>query len=242
MSYTPAKSKNSRMRDVPPSAPVVDWDRIVHKNVRASDNEPVGKIIALPDDRPTVIITSQGSHGEYEIPRSAVSGFNGAEVFLNIDKEQFESYKIERTEAHEALHSEIVEGVSAPRTPERPRDESTIPVVEERLKVTKQKRQREASIIKEPMTETATVDVPVTREKLVVERRPAAGNTSAKGIKPVKSSTKIKVPVSKEEVEVRKEPYVKEEVVIKKKPVTQTRTVSDTITKEKVDISDTEAS
>jgi uncharacterized protein (TIGR02271 family) len=93
---------------------------------------------------------------------------------------------------------------------------------------------------KEPVAEKKTIEVPVTHEELVVEKRPAKDSQSA-AQGPVKSKTEIKVPLMREEIEVTKKPFVKEEVVVKKKPVTETRTVSDTLRSERINMSGTAA-
>jgi MIP family channel proteins len=111
--------------------------------------------------------------------------------------------------------------------------ETRIPVIEERMQVSKRVSTEEATITKEPMTETKTVEVPVTHEEMTVERISADRRTSER---PSSTKTEVKIPLSKEEVRVTKEPYVKEEVVVKKEPVTETRTVSDTVTSERVDV------
>jgi uncharacterized protein (TIGR02271 family) len=231
------------MQNISSASPVADWERIIHKNVRTSDNVAHGKIIAIPDNTDTVIITSQGSRGEYEIPKSAVTGFNGAEVFLNMNTEELRNCRIRGADAYEAAHDEVIEDTAsgpqkAKTTEVVGAPATTIPVVEERLKVSKQTRQDEAAIIKEPVVETRTVEVPVTHEELRIEKRPSTDVSTESA--PVSDTTRYKVHVSREDVEVRKEPYVKEEVVVKKKPVTETRTVTDTVTKEKVGISGSE--
>jgi uncharacterized protein (TIGR02271 family) len=142
-----------------------------------------------------------------------------------LDSDQLKSHKVRRTEAYEAEH-EVIEGRET-----QPQDETTVPVIEERLNVQKKSVQDEAAIVKEPVTETRTVEVPVTHEELRIERRPATGTTKDR---PVQSATEFSVPVSREEVEVRKQPYVKEEVVVKKEPVTETKTVNETLTSERV--------
>jgi uncharacterized protein (TIGR02271 family) len=105
--------------------------------------------------------------------------------------------------------------------------------------VSKKTSTTQYTITKEPVTEKKTIEVPVTHEELVVEKRPAKDSSSAQG--PVKSKTEIKVPLNREEVEVTKKPFVKEEVVVKKKPVTETKTVSDTVTSVKINMSGTAA-
>ncbi|HKI06764.1 MAG TPA: hypothetical protein VKA09_00050 [Nitrososphaeraceae archaeon] len=61
-----------------PDEPVADWDRVIHKNVRASDGEPAGTIVAV--DSEGVHIESAGDRIHAIIPKSLVFGFNGAEV------------------------------------------------------------------------------------------------------------------------------------------------------------------
>ncbi len=46
----------------------------------------------------------------------------------------------------------------------------------------------------EPLTETKSVDVPVTHEEMTVERRPAGETVRTSGQKPVESRTEVKVP------------------------------------------------
>ena len=93
-----------------------------------------------------------------------------------------------------------------------------------------------------PVTETKTVEVPVTHEEISVERRPVSGtSTSATAAtdRPVESEQEIRVPLKQEQVQVTKQPYVKEEVAVKKKPVTETKTVSDQVTSEEVRVKGT---
>src|SRR5215211_8054840 len=200
---------NSKSADVSSGDAVVNWDRIIHKNVRTLDNQGMGKVIAVPNDEDTIIISSQSGGEQYKIPRSVVSGFNGAEVLLNETayKIMSSSYRVDNADVYEAKPSNIVTGGHQ-------QDEETIvPLIEERLNVSKKTSTNQYTITKEPVTEKKTIDVPVTHEELVVERRPAKDSSSSpEG--PVKSKTEIKVPLNREEVEVTKEPFVKEEVVV----------------------------
>src|SRR5215211_2357 len=114
-------------------------------------------------------------------------------------------------------------------------EETTIPVMEEDLEVSKRESTKgEATITKEPITETKEVEVPVTHEEAVIERRPASDSTPASSEIP--SRTEVNVPLKSEEVEVTKKPYVKEEVSVKKKPVTETQKVSEEVTSEQVNV------
>jgi uncharacterized protein (TIGR02271 family) len=233
MSENPANSKSA---DASSGDAVVNWDRIIHKNVRTLDNQGMGKVVAVPNDEDSIIISSQSGTEQYKIPRSSVSGFNGAEVLLNETayKIMSSSYRVDNAGVYEAKPSNIItEGHQ-----QQEKEESTVPVMEERLNVSKRTSTTQYTITKEPVTEKKTLEVPVTHEELIVEKRPPKeSSSSAQG--PVNSKTEIKVHLMREEVEVTKEPFVKEEVVVKKKSIAETRTISDTVTSERINISNT---
>src|ERR687893_1707338 len=241
MSQNPVESRSSDTSSSSPGDAVVNWDRIIHKNVRTLDNQGMGKVVAVPNDEDTIIISSQSGSEQYKIPRSSVSGFNGAEVLLNETayKIMSSSYRIDNADVYEAKPSGIITG--GHQQEDKKDEETIVPLIEERLNVSKRTSTNQYTITKEPVTEKRTIEVPVTHEELVVEKRPAKDSTSTSAQGPVKSKTEIKVPLNREEVEITKKPFVKEEVVVKKKPVTETRTVSDTITSERIKMSGTAA-
>lgn len=51
---------------------VVNWESIVHKNVRSKDGEGAGNVDAIFGD--TIVITSQGDRAKYKLPKSQVGG------------------------------------------------------------------------------------------------------------------------------------------------------------------------
>src|SRR5215210_4506487 len=110
MSQNPVESKSSDTSSSSSSAvdAVANWDRIIHKNVRTLDNQGMGKVIAVPNDEDTIIISSQSGGEQYKIPKSFVSGFNGAEVLLNETAYHISfSYKVDNASAYEARPSDI---------------------------------------------------------------------------------------------------------------------------------------
>lgn len=72
--------------------PVLDWDRIVHKNVRSKDRADVGNVDAVDAD--SVVIVTEGARGEYKIPKSEVEAFDGAEVFLKSTISELQKFKV----------------------------------------------------------------------------------------------------------------------------------------------------
>ncbi|HYZ51789.1 MAG TPA: YsnF/AvaK domain-containing protein, partial [Nitrososphaeraceae archaeon] len=174
---------------------------------------------------------------KFYIPKDQVESYDGDVLRFSISEEDAKSrYLGDYPPSSSSSITAADEGLSAARKAEE--TTTTVPITEERLDASKRESTREATITKEPVTETKTVEVPVTHEEISVERRPASGTTRAE--RPVQSKTETKVPLKREEVQVTKQPYVKEEVSVKKKPVTETRTVSEQVTSEKVKVKGTD--
>ena len=209
----------------------IAWDNIIKKEARgAVDDSDFGEVQELGQN---YVQTQKGvvSKQKYYIPKYLVQGFDGDTLWFNASESDLEGWKRDSPPDYN-------EYTQYKKSEEMPSDvETRIPLIEERLNVSKSTSTSEATITKEPVTETKTVEVPVTHDELTVERRSPSESSSSTTERPVQSKTDTKVQLNKEDVQVTKEPYVKEEVVVKKKPVTETRTVSDTVTSEKVDVS-----
>ena len=119
---------------------------------------------------------------------------------------------------------------SAPRTAE---GGERIQLREEELQAHKQPVETGAvRVRKEAVTEHRTMEVPVQREEVIVERHaPTGESTSASDIAP---GEEIRVPVSEEQVTVVKQPVVKEEVTVGKRTVQESQQVGGEVRKEQV--------
>jgi len=105
---------------------------------------------------------------------------------------------------------------------------------EEQLNVNKQAVQAgQVGIRKEVVTEQQSVDVPVSREEVVIERRPASGQASDT---PIGEGETYRIPVREEQVTVDKQPVVREEVSLGKRQVQDTQRVSDSVQREEARI------
>jgi uncharacterized protein (TIGR02271 family) len=127
-----------------------------------------------------------------------------------------------------------------------PSGEQRIRLLGETLRIHKERVARgEVRLRKEVVTEQQNVQVPVSREELVVERMPGRGSEARPG-ETIGSEKEIRVPLSEERVRVEKKPVVNEEIAIGKRQVQATKQVSDTLRREEVhvepegDISETE--
>jgi uncharacterized protein (TIGR02271 family) len=102
----------------------------------------------------------------------------------------------------------------------------------EMLRTYKERVQRgEVRLRKEVVSENQSIDVPVEREELVIERVPGS-QASATG--EIGDDQEIRVPLSEERVRVDKKPVVNEEVRVGKRQVQNTQQVSDTVRHEEL--------
>jgi uncharacterized protein (TIGR02271 family) len=117
-------------------------------------------------------------------------------------------------------------------------DEASVELREEELRTEKERVQAgEVRLRKEVVSEERTIEVPVTREEVVIERRPAARGQDAGGA--IDEGEEIRIPVMEEEVRVEKTPVVREEVTLRKRQVHDTEKVSDTVRREEARIEET---
>jgi len=105
---------------------------------------------------------------------------------------------------------------------------------EEQLRAQKQPVETgEVRLRKDVVTEQKSIDVPVSREEVYVERRPGSGQPTDQ---PIGEGETYRVPVREEQVTVEKQPFVREEVSLGKRPVQETRQVSDTVRREEAHV------
>jgi uncharacterized protein (TIGR02271 family) len=116
---------------------------------------------------------------------------------------------------------------------ERPLEagEARIPLREEQLNVEKQKVQKgEVRVHKEIITEQQHIDVPVTREEVVIEHLPASEARSTNA--PISQGETIRIPVSEEQVNVSKKTVETGEIDVRKRAVQDEQHVSGTVRRE----------
>jgi uncharacterized protein (TIGR02271 family) len=125
----------------------------------------------------------------------------------------------------------------APAIPEQQglQEQQTVQLYGEVLRVHKERIQRgEVRVRKEVVPEQQTVQVPVTREEIYIERRPGEAR-EATGAR-IGENKELRVPVSEEQVHVEKRPVVREEVEVGKRAVQENRNVTDTVRHEELQV------
>src|SRR5690242_5724239 len=211
----------------------IDWNDVIKKEARGSGDEDLGEVQEVGSN---YVLVQKGllNKEKFYIPKDKVESYDGHKLRFRITEAEVQSKYM-----GDSPPSSLTTGTQS--TADRTKvEETTVPVTEERLGVSKSQSTKEATITKTPVTETKTVEVPVTHEEISEERRPVSGTTTTSAAdRPVDSEQEIRVPLKQEQVQVTKQPYVKEEVAVKKKPVTETKTVTDQVTSEEVRVKGT---
>jgi uncharacterized protein (TIGR02271 family) len=218
--------------------PILNWDEIIKKEARSLDDANLGKVQEINE---TSFIIEKGTKNreKFYIPRSIPHAYNGSVILLDITEDEAKKKFMIDTSMPTSSTDE------SKALPREENGETIIPLTEERLEVSKKEIMEEATLIKESVKETKTVEVQLTHEELIIEKRKPSSSRSSGDTtteeeqqKQIQSKTEITIPLKKEEVVVTKKPYVKEEIVIKKKQVTETKTVNEDVISEKVSDSD----
>lgn len=122
-------------------------------------------------------------------------------------------------------------------------EEESLRLHEERLNVDKERVQTgEVNVGKNVVEEEQSIEVPVEREEVYVERRPVNEETTGGTVGGLndrdayQEGEDIHIPVSEERLDVSKKDVVSEEVVVGKRKVKDTERVNETVRREEADI------
>jgi stress response protein YsnF len=233
----------------------IDWNNVMKKEAIGIGGADLGQVHEVED---TYLIIQKGLVDKkwYRIPRSLVENFDGIVLRLKVNESELTRY--EKTENKKMEDNPLSSPSSSYESTDISKDIDTtkIPLMGEDLKITKNIAEDNINITKVPIRETKTLEIQLTHEEILIERRPvnsdynsyvtsiqsteqkSSSSSSIEG--PVESRTEISIPLKREEPVVTKKPYVIEEVIVKKKPIIETREVSEDVTSEKVNTSEVE--
>jgi uncharacterized protein (TIGR02271 family) len=199
----------------------------VGNEVYGSDGDKVGAVSEVQRD---YIVVAKGLFfpTDYYIPRSAIASGSNGQVYLNVDKDAA------LTSGWDTVPEGRVTTAMTSDTLTSGEEEIRVPVMEEELTATV--RQQEAGAVrieKDVVEEERTLEVPVTEERVRVERRVVDRAATAADAGAFEE-TVIEVPLRSETVDVQKQARVAEEVVVSKEAVQRTEQVSGTVRREEV--------
>ena len=203
----------------------IDWKDVLKKEARGKNDEDLGEVQEIINN---YILVQRGiiNKEKYYIPQSQVESYDGHILRFQITEDDLNKYA--GNEDPPSIKEQYVSttaidsgGGSAGGVKVEEKEETGIP-----LKSGNQDEENrdEDSIAKQLVTETKTVQIPVTHEEVTIETRPPSGDTQAQ--EPVSSKENITIPVKKEQVEIIKTPHFKDETVMKSKPKSETTNTS----------------
>ena len=193
----------------------IDWNDVIKKEARGINNADFGEVQEVTTN---FVITQKGliDVETFGIPKERAESYDGSVLRFNVSEDEaFSKYRGEG-ESEGVEDASTIDTMETQLQSNQDRDNeeltTTVPLMEERIDVSKRAEEDTASIIKKPITETKTIEVPVTHEEISIERRKPTGEQAYTEQKPITSTEEIEIPVKREEVEVNKRPYIKEEV------------------------------
>src|ERR687898_103175 len=207
-----------------------------------ADGEKVGTVAAV---YPGYIVVEKGFFfpTDYYIPMSAIASADNDQVYLNLAKDaalnsgwDAQPTDLQTTSYDTSMGSvtDVDRGFDASAARVETDEEIRVPVMEEELTATV--RQQEAGAVrieKDVVTEEQTLEVPVTEERVRVERRVVDRPVTAADAEAFEE-TVIEVPLRSETVDIQKQARVAEEVVVSKEATQRTERVADTVRREEV--------
>ena len=221
----------------------IDWNDVLKKKARGINDEDLGEVREVTQD---YVLVEKGALNKEKlyIPRDLAVGYDSTTLIFNITAEEAKN-KFLRNSPPVLSQSQFMEEDATITD-----DLVIIPVMAERLDVSKNAYSQEAKIIKEPITETKITEVPLVHDELYIETRPVSENeqdaSTAKGYQTDTSQVQSDITEEEQEVatlflrveepEVSKHPYLKEEIIFKKKSITETKKISHQLRSEKVHV------
>ena len=207
----------------------INWNEVIKKEARGNNDEDFGEV---QDIQGNYVLVQKGiiNKEKFYIPKDQAESYDGDVLKFRFSEEELNQFQREPPSIWDSDNTQKTKSHKRETN-----EEERIPLTEERLDVSKKSQENQATITKKPVTETKTVEVPLTREEVSIERRPPSGQTEAQS--PIQSKKDIKIPFKREEAQVSKKPYIKEEAVIKKKAFTDTKEVTEDVTSEELDTS-----
>jgi uncharacterized protein (TIGR02271 family) len=214
----------------------IEWNDVIKKEARGINDEDFGEVQEIQGN---YVLVQKGmiNKEKYYIPKDQAESYDGNVIKFRFSKQDLSQFQHEPP----TIYGEDTLQEQTTNQETETEEEENIPLTGERLDVSKKSQENQATITKKPVKETKTVEVPLTREEVSIERRsPKGGSKTEAQNPPIQSEEAIKIPLRREEAEVTKKPYVKEEVAVKKKKVTNKKKITEDVTSEELDTSNIE--
>jgi stress response protein YsnF len=236
----------------------INLDDVLGKEVLGIDGLDLGKVVEIGE---TFVVTQRGllDKKKYHLPISSIESFDGEFLNLKVNETDLESY--EQTEDN------LFEGYSSFKSSDMSHEvQTTIPLIAEKLEVTKKTIEENMQIIKEPIKEMKNVEIELIHDRITIIKRAFKENDviNNDGPHPYQSDgkslgrqidnkeekedfrnhediTEIIMTVEREEPVIAKRSYVEEEIIVKKETIFETKTITEELIHEHIKSNDIES-
>jgi hypothetical protein len=127
----------------------IDWKDIIKKEARGKNDEDWGEVQEIGD---TYVLTQKGlvSKEKFYIPKYLVEGYDGDKLYFRVTEDEARNSFVRDSAPASEEYSKYKSSDAPPDV------EIRIPVIDERLNVQKRESTREATITKEPVTDSSS--------------------------------------------------------------------------------------
>ncbi len=194
----------------------IDWKDVLKKEARGKNNEDLGEVQEIINN---YVLVQKGiiDKKKFYIPQSQAKSYDGSVLRFHITEKDLNKYAGDKDppsieEQYASTTAIDNGGGSAGGIKMEEKEEEDTPIQNGSLN---ERNTDQNTIAKRLVTETKTVQVPLTHEEVTIETRHPNKDTEAQILVSSKENTSI--PIKKEQVEIIKTPHFKDEAVVKSK-------------------------
>jgi stress response protein YsnF len=232
----------------------IDFNDMVGKEAIGIDGLDLGKVTEIGK---TFIVTQRGliDKKKYHLPISSVESFDGDSVNFKISDNDLTSYQ--------QSEKNNFEGYSTFKSSDMSGElQTTIPLIDEKLDLSKKTVEEHVKITKEPTKKTISEQINLSYDMVTLIKSPVVvdsngianisnNNSAAQTAKTVSNktitekedlskadNTEIIVALEREEPVITKRSYMREEIIVKKESVIETKTITEQVIHEQIKTDD----
>ena len=140
----------------------INWNDVIKKEARGINNEDFGEV---QDIQGQFVLVQKGiiNKEKFYIPKDQPESYDGYVLRFRFSEQDLNQYE------HEPPSIWDSDSTQQTKTNEREANEEHVTLTtEERLDISKKSQENQVTITKKPVTETKTVEVSLTREKISI--------------------------------------------------------------------------
>src|SRR6187200_3281851 len=133
----------------------IDWNEVIKKEARGNNDEDLGEV---QDIEGNYVLVQKGliNKEKFYIPKDQAESYDGDVLSFRISEQELSQFQHEPPSIWDSNNSQETTTLEKDIN-----EEEHIPLTEERLDVSKEPQEDQATVTKKPVTESKTVEVPL---------------------------------------------------------------------------------